>query len=293
MRSDYIRSAAASRSVKLISSRENPGFRKLLALHESAAARREQGRALLEGIHLVAACLEAGGIPETVVVSESAQGNAEVAALLHELDAAQTLLLTDRLFERVAQVSAPVGIAAVIAIPAPAPGPAPELGVLLEDIQDPGNVGTILRSAAAAGAQAAWLSQGCADPWSPRVLRAAMGAHFRLALQAGADLAAVARAFHGRVLAAVPRDGRNLYECCLTGPIALVLGSEGSGVSAKLLKETDEVISIPMAPGAESLNAAAAAAVCLFEMVRQRSGTGGQGPGARGDAVTRPLTPDP
>lgn len=261
--------------MKRISSRENPGFRKLLALHESAAARREQGRALLEGIHLVAACLEAGGVPETVVVSESAQDNAEVAALLHELDGAETLLLPDRLFERIAQVSAPVGMAAVIAIPVPAPGPAPELGVLLEDIQDPGNVGTILRSAAAAGAQAAWLSRGCADPWSPRVLRAAMGAHFRLALQAGADLAAVARAFRGRVVATVPRDGRSLYECRLTGPLALVLGSEGSGVSASLLAETDEMISIPMAPGAESLNAAAAAAVCLFEVVRQKLAAGG------------------
>jgi TrmH family RNA methyltransferase len=257
--------------MKLISSRENPTFRMLLALHGSAAARREAGRALLEGIHLVAAYREGGGIPETVVVSESAQRNPEVMALLQALTGAETLLLPDRLFERMAQVSAPVGIAAVISIPVSGPGPQPDLGVLLEDIQDPGNVGTILRSAAAAGARAAWLSRGCADPWSPRVLRAAMGAHFRLALHAGADLAAVAREFRGRVLATVPRDGRSLYECRFTGAIALVLGGEGAGVSARLLAEADEAVTIPMAPGAESLNAAAAAAVCLFEVVRQRA----------------------
>lgn len=257
--------------MKHISSRENPSFRKLLALHESAAARREAGRALLEGIHLVAAYREARGIPETLVVSESAQHNPEAVALLQALADTEILLLPDRLFERVAQVSAPVGIAAVVVIPVPGPGTAPDLGVLLEDIQDPGNVGTILRSAAAAGAQAAWLSRGCADPWSPRVLRAAMGAHFRLAVHFGADLPAVAREFRGQVVATVPRDGRSLYECRFTGAIAVVLGSEGSGVSAQLLAETDATVSIPMAPGAESLNAAAAAAVFLFEVVRQRT----------------------
>jgi TrmH family RNA methyltransferase len=164
-----------------------------------------------------------------------------------------------------------VGIAAVIAIPAPGPGPDPALAVLLEDIQDPGNVGTILRSAAAAGAAAVWLSRGCADPWSPKVLRAAMGAHFRLAVHPGADLVAVAGAFRGRVVAAQPQAGRSLYDCPLTGPLALVVGNEGAGVSAELLAQADEAVSIPMAPGAESLNAAVAAAVCLFEAVRQRT----------------------
>lgn len=257
--------------MKLISSRDNPTFRKLLALHESPAARREAGATLLEGIHLLAGYRDAVGLPAMVVVSESGRDNAEIRELLPALAGSEIILLPDRLFERVVQVSAPVGIAAVVPIPVPGPGPEPELGVLLEDIQDPGNVGTILRSAAAAGAQAAWLSRGCADPWSPRVLRAAMGAHFRLAVHPGADLVAVAREFRGRLVAAVPRGERSLYDCRLTGPLGLVLGSEGAGISAGLLAEADETVSIPMAPGAESLNAAAAAAVCLFEAVRQRT----------------------
>jgi TrmH family RNA methyltransferase len=260
--------------VKPISSRENPTFRKLLGLQESAAARREAGRTLLEGIHLVAAYREARGLPEMVVVSESGQRHPEVQALLRRLGGTEAILLPDRLFERVARVSAPVGISAVIVIPLPGPGPQPVLAVLLEDIQDPGNVGTVLRSAAAAGAEAAWLSRGCADPWSPKVLRAAMGAHFRVAVHAGADLAAVARGFHGKVVAAVPSAQRSLYDCELTGPLALVLGNEGAGVSAELVAEADEAVCIPMAPGAESLNAAAAAAVCLFEAVRQRRASG-------------------
>ncbi|HEX6828912.1 MAG TPA: RNA methyltransferase [Burkholderiales bacterium] len=257
--------------MKLVSSRDNPLYKSLVALAGSARERREKGRTLLEGIHLVTEYRDARGLPELVLVSESGRGHGEIRALLESLDGAQVVMFPDRMFERVAQVSAPVGIAAVIPIIVPGPGPDPALGVLLEDIQDPGNVGTILRCAAAAGAQAAWLSRGCADPWSPRVLRAAMGAHFRLPVHAGANLITVAREFRGRVVAALPRAGRSLYECRLTGPLALVLGSEGSGVSAALLAEADETVFIPMAPGAESLNAAAAAAVCLFEAVRQRS----------------------
>ncbi|HEX9180211.1 MAG TPA: TrmH family RNA methyltransferase, partial [Burkholderiales bacterium] len=175
--------------MKHVSSRENPTFRMLLALRESASERRASGRTLLEGIHLVASYREAVGPPAMMVVSESGRDNPEVRGLLAGLAGTETVLLPDRLFERVAQVSAPVGIAGVIPIPVPRSGPQPQLAILLEDIQDPGNAGTILRSAAAAGAQAAWLSRGCADPWSPRVLRAAMGAHFRLAVHAGADLA--------------------------------------------------------------------------------------------------------
>lgn len=257
--------------MKTISSRDNPLFKSLLALSESARERREQGRTLLEGIHLVAAYREALGLPERVVVSESGQGHAEIRALLDALRGVEAVLLPDRLFERVAQVSAAVGIAALIAVPKPAEAGECMLGVLLEDIQDPGNVGSILRSAAAAGAGAAWLSPGCADPWSPKVLRAGMGAHFRLPIRAGADLAGAAREFRGRVVAAAPDAGRSLYRCDLRGPLAFAFGSEGAGLSPALLAEADETAAIPMATGAESLNAAAAAAVCLFEAVRQRA----------------------
>jgi len=257
--------------MKLISSRDNPLFKSLLALGASAGERRESGRTLLEGIHLVAAYRDALGLPERVIVSESGQSHGEVRALLERMGGAEAVMLPDRLFEQLARVSAPVGIAAVIIPPAPVAGAASSLGVLLEDIQDPGNVGSLLRAAAAAGVEAAWLSRGCADPWSPKVLRAGMGAHFRLSIHAGADIAGAAREFRGRVVAAVPKAAHSVYQCDLRGPLALAFGNEGAGLSPALLAEADETVSIPMAPGAESLNAAAAAAVCLFEAVRQRS----------------------
>src|SRR5512134_1028659 len=214
--------------MKAITSRDNPLFRSLLAPRESAGERRERGRTLLEGIHLVAAYRDALGLPELVIVSESGREHDEVRGLLERLAGAEAVMLPDRLFERVAQVSAPVGIAAVIVLPPPMAGAASSLGVLLEDIQDPGNVGSLLRTAAAAGAQAAWLSRGCADPWSPKVLRAGMGAQFRLSIHAGADIAAAAREFRGRVVAAVPKAGRSLYLCNLRGPLALAFGNEGA-----------------------------------------------------------------
>jgi len=142
--------------------------------------------------------------------------------------------------------------------------------LLLEDIQDPGNLGSMLRSAAAAGCDAIFLSTGCADAWSPRVLRAAMGGHFVLDIHERQDLPAVARAFPGALLAASLQAGSSLYDCDLRGNVAFLVGNEGAGLSASLLDTATQSIAIPMPGRVESLNAAAATAICLFEAVRQR-----------------------
>jgi TrmH family RNA methyltransferase len=115
-----------------------------------------------------------------------------------------------------------------------------------------------------------FLSQGCADAWSPSVLRAGMGGHFALAVQESADLLAVARLFPGRVYAAALGGQKKLYDCDLSGNIAFAIGNEGAGLTASLLDACQPVI-IPMPGRVESLNAAAAAAVCLFEANRQRT----------------------
>jgi RNA methyltransferase, TrmH family len=146
--------------------------------------------------------------------------------------------------------------------------------VLLEAIQDPGNFGSILRSAAAAGAGAVYLSHGCADPWSPKTLRAAMGAHFLLPIYEQSNLAEVARIFKGKVIASTPDAKNTLYQTRLAGPVALVFGNEGAGLSEALLQACGERVRIPMHGGTESLNVAAAAAVCFFERVRQRKADG-------------------
>lgn len=140
---------------------------------------------------------------------------------------------------------------------------------MLDAIQDPGNVGTIIRSAAAAGADAVLLSAQCADAWAPRTLRAAMGAHFALAIHVRCDLERVARNFEGRVIAAAGQGGAAPHELSLLGSIALVFGSEGAGLSEPLAKVAHAVTSIPLARGVESLNVGAAAAIILFERARQ------------------------
>ena len=141
--------------------------------------------------------------------------------------------------------------------------------LLLENIQDPGNLGSMLRSAAAAGCDAVYMSKGCADAWSPRVLRAAMGGHFLLKLNEHADLLSVVKSFPGKVYAAELMSFTSLYECELGGNIAFVIGNEGAGLTPPLLENSISV-NIPMLGKMESLNAAAATAICLFEAVRQR-----------------------
>jgi TrmH family RNA methyltransferase len=145
---------------------------------------------------------------------------------------------------------------------------------MIEDLQDPGNLGSILRSAAAAAVPHVLLSKHSVHAWSPRVLRAAMGAHFLLRIHEGVDLAAAARAYEGRIIATAQRAPRTLFEEDLSGQVALVFGNEGGGISERLLAAAHAVVAIPMPGNTESLNVAAAAAVCLFERVRQLAATG-------------------
>jgi RNA methyltransferase, TrmH family len=258
-----------------ITSADNPRFRALLKLHHSSRERRKAGLSLLDGVHLVAAYLERVGAPEDVVVSRSHLDDREIAALLRSSRIPQSLVLSDALFRQLSSVSTPTGIIAVVKTPhAPALPAEPEACVMLEDIQDPGNVGSILRSAAAAGVQEVYLSKSSVHAWSPRVLRAGMGAHFGLRLHEGVDLNALARAYPGRVLAVAADGPTCVYSADLKGRVALLFGNEGAGLSPTLREAAHATISIPMPGRAESLNVAAAAAVCLFERVRQQNVSG-------------------
>lgn len=254
---------------KRIASRGNAQFRALRALAGSAAERRLRQRTLLDGAHLVGAYLDRA-VPALIAVSESGRNDPEIAQLLARGRAAVQLCFADELFAQISPVRTPTGIVAVVDIPAPrVDAPSGELTVLLDGIQDPGNVGTIIRSAAGAGADAVLLSPQCADAWSPRTLRAAMGAHFTLAVHPHCDLAKALRGFDGRVIATGGRGGSAPHATRLDGKVALLLGSEGGGLSEPLLQAAHAFVSIPLARGIESLNVAAAAAVILFERVRQ------------------------
>lgn len=262
--------------MKHVQSRDNPLFKMLHRLATSSRERREHRAALLEGPHLVEAFALHGGEAEVLAASESGMSRMEVAALFEDTPARRRAVLADRLFGEVTQIETPVGILAWINVPDPGPIPTqPADCLLLEEIQDAGNLGSILRSAAAAGVREIYLSRGSAFAWSPKVLRAGQGAHFALGIHEGAPLAEVAARFAGEVIATELGAAESLFALDLRGPVAWIFGNEGAGISAALASQARRRVSIPMPGTAESLNVAAAAAVCLFERVRQQCAMSG------------------
>ncbi|HXZ47619.1 MAG TPA: RNA methyltransferase [Usitatibacter sp.] len=257
--------------MKTVSSRDNAAFKAVARLVSSTSARRASGTSVLDGAHLLAAFLEAGHKPEAVMVSRAGHADPEVARLVERCGPAPATLLSDALFASLSTVDSPTGVIAVVRTPpgAPVADDAPFV-LALEDIQDPGNVGTLLRSAAAAGARDVLLSRRCAFAWSPKVLRAAMGAHFALNIVEGADLADFLARYRGMSVALAGEAERSLYEVDLRGSVALVVGNEGAGLTAPLLASARVRARIPMAGPVESLNAGTAGSIALFEALRQR-----------------------
>ena len=256
--------------MSLITSSDNPRFRELLGLAESGRDRRQAGLALIDGLHLIDSYRQRLGAPQQLIVSSSGRQRPEVSALLASLAEVPLLELSDPLFRRLANMPSPTDIIGLIRIPERRPPPATSQAcVLLEDVQDPGNLGSILRSTAAAGVGQVYLSAQCADLWSPKVLRAGMGAHFHLECFAGVDLGGFAATFPGRLIATHLKARQSVFDVDLTGPVGLIFGNEGAGLSRGLLDKVATVVAIPMPGQTESLNIAAAAAVCLFERVRQ------------------------
>lgn len=261
--------------MKRITSAENARFKSLLKLVQSARERKERGLSVLDGVHLIAAYREHVGQPEEVVVSATGFDQQEIQVLLKAMAPLEPLVVSDALFKQLSTVETPTGVLATVTTPRPSAALGQiEACVVLEDIQDPGNLGSILRSTAAAGIDHVFLSNGSVHSWSPRVLRAGMGAHFMLRIHEQCDLLELARDFGGRVIATSHRAGKSIFDVDLTGKVALLFGNEGAGLSKSLAAAAHEVVAIPMPGKAESLNVAAAAAVCLFERVRQCSRQG-------------------
>lgn len=256
--------------MKHISSKENPFYKELCKLATSTRNRAKTGQTLLDGTHLLSAYIASGRQPLQIIITEAAQRDDEITALLNKLPDVPLTQLDDALFAVLSELKTVSGVLALITVPRLEEAAHDHrFCLLLEDIQDPGNVGSMLRSAAAAGCDSVFMSQGCADAWSPKVLRAAMGGHFVLNIYEGADLAGVASLFSGAIYAASLSANTTLYDHKLNGNIAFAIGNEGAGLSDTMLSIAKPV-TIPMPGRVESLNAAAAAAICLFEAVRQR-----------------------
>lgn len=255
--------------MKRIASRDNPAWKTLAGLCHSSRDRRKSGKCVLEGAHTILAYIQRYGPPETVVISEDAMSMPEVRAIIGSVAERDAIVADPRLFTELSQTATPAGIVAVIAAPQPRSTSPGAFNLLLENVQDPGNVGTMLRSAAAAGVTHAFLSEGCAFAWSPKVLRAGQGAHFFIDIVEQADLALIASSFAGKVIATEPRAAASVFDADLSGPVMLIVGNEGAGLSEALSRVATMQVAIPMPGGFESLNAASAASVCLFEKVRQ------------------------
>ena len=256
--------------MKAITSRDNTLFKSLKKLEGSAKERREAKKTLLDGEHLIEAYCETMGQPEVVILNQSSAHNDATHHFLTQWNLlTHAVVLPDALYRELSSVKSPTGILALIAIPDNEDTTPHDFCVLLEDIQDPGNLGAILRSAAAAGATHIYCSKQCADVWSPKVLRAGMGAHFCLTLHENADLLTIASQFSGLRIATHVTAAKSLFDLDLTNAVAFIIGNEGAGLSVELANMATDVVAIPMHGKIESLNAASAASVCFFERVRQ------------------------
>ena len=272
---------AAARSPILVSSRDNPLLQRLRKLARDPAAYRKLGAVWLEGEHLASALRQRGQRPSQAVVAESAWAQPALRALA--LWAPRTVLVPDALFDGLSALPSPARLGFVIELPPPL-AIAPLLAsVVLDRVQDAGNVGSILRSAAALGVGQVLALQGTAALWSPKVLRAGMGAHFGLRLLEGLqadDLSPLRLPLVGTVL----DSDQLLGAVVLPSPCAWVLGHEGQGLSPALRARCAQLLRIPQPGGEESLNVAAAAAICLYESLRQTAlGRTLSGPAGRAD----------
>lgn len=254
-------------SYQHISSRDNRLFKQLKALTSSARERRSVGKVLLDGAHLLQSYLDTFGEPELLVVSDGDIA-LDVMNMLDQLAEIKTITMPASMFSAISPVTTPTGILALVRTPILTPPDDPSFVLMLENIQDPGNLGSMLRNAAAAGVDVVYLSEGCTEAWSPKALRGGQGAHFVLPIVEQVNLLAEMQQFTGLTLATA-MHGVSLYQQDLSGRVAFVIGNEGAGLSQRLLDVAQVKVTIPMPGQVESLNAAAAAAVCLFERVRQ------------------------
>lgn len=250
-----------------ISSRSNPQWQRLRKLAQDPAAYRQQGQVWVEGEHLCREVVQRGRAVPLALIGETAWDQPALRAVAGS--AGEVLLMPDALMAGLSAMDSPPPLAFVL--PWAGPGTVqPGLpSVVLDRLQDAGNVGTVLRSAAAFGFAQVIALKGSAALWSPKVLRAGMGAHWTLHLVEAAD-DAVLDELEVPLLATSSHADHGIHDSNLPWPCAWLLGHEGQGLAPAVMARCDQRLCIPQPGGLESLNVAAAAAVCLYESARQR-----------------------
>lgn len=257
-----------------ISSRQNATVKRFRALAHARAG----ADILLEGVHLVEEGFTSGLVIDTVAFSETAAQRLAPLLSRAQRSGCRIAIVGDAIFSALSPVPNPTGTIAIahlamVTIDAVLARQSP-LVIMVDSVQDPGNVGAIIRAAEACGASGVIVAGASADPFGWKALRGSMGSTLRLPVaQTGSLIDAVdaAQAAGIRVFAAVPREGTRLAECDLRDPTAVILGGEGSGLPGAVVTRADQRLTIPMQPPVESLNVAVAAAIVLYEAARQRT----------------------
>lgn len=261
--------------VGAIRSTANPQVRHVRSLHKRRVRYRER-RYLIEGQRVLDTALRIGGDLASAFFTEEFATSAPGAALVERLAAGEAPVwsVTPAVLEHMADTETPQGILAVAAMPEPERSAAAEatLVVALDNLRDPGNLGTILRTSHATGVGAVLLSVGCVDPYAPKVVRAGMGAHFGVRLYPGLEWPRIADLVRGKqILLADAAGEATPWEVDWRLPTCLVVGSEAHGPGAEARRLADRAVRLPMGAETESLNAAVATAVLLYEAYRQRA----------------------
>jgi TrmH family RNA methyltransferase len=256
----------------MITSSRNPKIQWIRSLNARSRERSESGAFVVEGVRLVEEAWLAGWPARLILHTGDLEPRGQAVVEGFAARGAPVELVSDQVMLLASDTQTPQGLLAVLGMQ-PLPLPEKQEFIFIPDeVRDPGNLGTMLRTAAAAGVDLVCLPAGGVDVYSPKVVRAGMGAHFRLPLMAGNwqeidELLVNARV---RVFLAAASQGVPYTRADFRLPLALVVGGEATGVSEQARGLAHEMVHIPMPGGAESLNAAAAAAVLMFEVVRQR-----------------------
>lgn len=254
--------------MEVITSLQNDKVKLVKGLQTRPRTRRKEHKIVLEGIRLVRDAVEQGQRPHFVFYEDNAQ-DYDLIALMQEKQF--TLIpVNAEVMTHVSDTQQPAGILGVFPMPTPPLPRTPTRVLILDRVSDPGNMGTLLRTAAAAGVDVVVLSPGCADPYNPKTLRGGMGAHFRIPV-VGAEWPEIVGYCESVNVYVAAGDGDTPYYAPdWTSPSALIIGSEAHGVGTEADALATKRIYIPMAAQTESLNAAMAAGVILFEAARQR-----------------------
>ncbi len=256
----------------MITSTKNPTIQWARRLQSKSKERHAENVFVIEGVRLIEAALDANWGARYIFYTETLSDRGMNLVKAYEGRNTQIEAVSSNVMQAISDTKNPQGILAVIEIKSL---PAPEnidLILVLDQVRDPGNLGTILRTAAAAGVQAVYLPLGTVDAFSPKVLRAGMGAHFRLPIFSISwnEISSLINGANLHVYLATAEDGKSYYDSDFQRPLVLIIGGEAEGASRTAVEETDSLINIPMPGGGDSLNASVAAGILLFEIARQK-----------------------